>query len=67
MSRHVKRQFIIEASKDGKNWKHQARFEEGDNSRFDEPFNEVVALKEAESFEKARYKDFPFVRLIIEL
>lgn len=63
-----KKIYIIEASMDDLNWQEQARFEKGQKSRFyDAPFDEEMALKEAISFKSRRYRDYPFVRVIIEV
>ncbi len=62
-------EYIIEASKDGNRWVEQARFEEGQRSRFnDAPFNETIAIKEAREFKHVRYSDgWVRVRVVIEL
>jgi hypothetical protein len=60
--------YIIEASKDGKKWQHMARFKKGQISRWNTPFDETVALKEAQTFKHVRYRDgWIYVRLVIEL
>jgi hypothetical protein len=59
--------YIIEASTNGKDWKHQAGFKFGDPSRFGTPFSPEVALQEARSFKFHRSRDYQFVRVRIEL
>lgn len=60
--------YIIEASVDNKKWKHMARFNKGQRSRYDDkPFNAELAVEEVRGFKKSRGGDFPFVRLIISL
>ena len=61
--------YVIEASKDGNKWKEQARFRKGQRSRFnDAPFDETIAIKEAEGFKHFRYSDgWAYVRVVIEV
>lgn len=62
-------EYVIEASRDGKKWIGQARFKEGQPSRFNNlPFNETIAIKEAQGFKSARYNDgWIHVRVVIEV
>ena len=62
-------EYIIEASKNGKDWREKARFKKGRRSRFnDTPFDETVAIKEAQGFKHARYSDgWIYVRVVIEV
>ena len=59
--------YVIEASRDGENFKRQASFNNGDVSRWDEPFNLELAKKEAEGFKEVRRKEFKHVRLIVNI
>jgi len=61
------RTYTIEVSHDrGKTWRPQAQFVHGQKSRFnDAPFDEVIAVREAEGFREARR--FAHVRLIISI
>lgn len=61
--------YIIEASKDGKQWKEQARFSEGQKSRFNNaPFDETIAIREAEGFKRVRFSDgWKYVRVVINI
>ena len=61
------RTYTFEASHDSqKTWKPQAQFVHGQPSRFDgRPFDEIVAVREAEEFRLARR--FAHVRLIISI
>ena len=61
-------EFIIEASVGDKKWKEMARFKEGQISRWETPFNETVAIREARAFRHARHRDgWRCVRVIINL
>ena len=42
--------YVIEASKDGKVWRHSATFTKGQMSRFNVPFDDEIIIKEAESY-----------------
>ena len=60
--------YTIEASRDGKKWVHMARFEKGQISRWNTPFDETIAFREANGFKHARLKDgWNYVRLVIDL
>lgn len=60
-------EYVIEASKEGRLWKEQARFKKGQRSRFDGiPFNAKIAIREAEAFRSARTRDgWSYVRVVI--
>ena len=60
--------YTIEASKDGKRWLSMARFEKGQNSRWNIPFDETVAVREAAGFKEVRYKEgWVHTRVVIEI
>ena len=77
----MKRQYILETSADGKKWTHRATFREGDESRFGKPFNDEIALREANAFKEywkplhqgydesvfRAINDRKYIRLIIEI
>lgn len=60
--------YILEASKDGFKWVHHGTFIKGKMSRFYEPFDETIAIREAEHFKEFWSKDgWKFVRIIINV
>ena len=62
-------QYVIEASRDGIEWEKQATFQKGQKSRFDDaPFDETIAIKEAQGFKRVRNLDgWYYVRVVIEV
>jgi hypothetical protein len=50
---------------DGK-WTFQARFREGEKTRWGTPFNDKEAVAETEGFRAARAQRYKFVRLVID-
>lgn len=64
---NAKEKYVIEASKDGRAWQTMAVFHHGQESRYDRPFDPMVACQEATDFKRARAKDWPHVRLVIEI
>lgn len=62
------KRYTIEISTDGVRWRQQAEFTHGQKSRITgKPFDSQVVLREAFSFKEARGKEFPYVRVIIEV
>ena len=64
--------YSIETSADKRIWYERAIFKKGQRSRFnDAPFDEQIALKEANSFKVCTDKDFlkdhKYIRVIIEI
>lgn len=59
--------YIIEASKDGKKWHFQTSFNNGDLSRWEIPFDLETAKREAIGFRHARYKDWKYTRLVVNI
>jgi len=63
------KKYIIERSIDQIHWKHIASFEEGQPSRWGNPFDQDTALAEAIGYRdrKRESQQKEFVRVIIEL
>lgn len=63
--------YIIEASVNGREWKMQTCFNNGDINRWNEPFDIESAKKEAEGFKEVRASgrrpEFSYVRLIVNI
>jgi hypothetical protein len=64
-----KQRYVLQASKDGQNWKSITAFEEGQLDRNKNPFNADGAIQEALLFLQYWKKEgkWNFVRIIIEL
>ncbi|WP_298845544.1 hypothetical protein [uncultured Clostridium sp.] len=72
MAHQRAKRYTLERSIDHTNWKHVAGFEEGQPSRFGEPFDQNIAIAEAISYRdrESRYRhpnEKEFVRIIIEI
>lgn len=59
--------YIIESSKDRIVWEEQMRIQDGDIIKNNIVVDRHVAMKEATWFKNTRYKDWPYVRITIEL
>ncbi len=59
--------YTIKASRDGVNYLYMASFDEGQDSRFNKPFDDEVAIMEAKSFKYIRGDEFPYVKLVIQI